>query len=414
MSKYIFEGKLFLAIILVGLVSLASCGSSKKESAVSGKQYLVVLSMDGFRWDYTDHASTPNLDRIAQEGVRAAYLNPSFPTKTFPNHYTIATGLYPDHHGLVNNSFYAPELDKYYRISDRNAVEDGRFYGGEPIWVTAEKQGVTAATFYWVGSEAKIKEIRPTYWKKYSNMPYLNRIDTVISWLQLPSKERPRLVMWYLDEPDHTGHAFGPTASPTCKKVEYLDSLLGLFLTKLNGLPIADSINFIVTSDHGMGNISNNRVIDLQSLLKKKWIKIIQGSNPVYTIKAEAGCQDSIIQNLSHIEHVRAWKSENIPSRLHYGTNPRTLDITVVADSLWSLRWRGDGDFSGGTHGYDNRDTDMHTIFYAVGPAFKSNYVSPPFNNVDIYNLMTKILQITPAKNDSNFSHVESLLKKAD
>jgi len=370
--------------------------------------------MDGFRWDYAAHASTPNLDQIAKKGVRAAYLNPSFPTKTFPNHYTIATGLYPDHHGLVNNSFYAPDLDKYYKISDRDAVEDGRFYGGEPIWVTAEKQGVTSATFYWVGSEAKIEGIRPTYWKKYASMPYLNRIDTVISWLQLPLKARPRLIMWYLDEPDHTGHAFGPTAPQTYKKVEYLDSLLGVFLEKLEGLPIADSINFIVTSDHGMGNISNDRVIDLQSVLKSKWIKIIQGSNPVFTIKAERGYKDSILQKLSNVKHLRAWKSENIPSRLHYGTNPRTLDITVVADSLWSLKWEGDGDFSGGTHGYDNRDTDMHTIFYAFGPAFKSKYVSPHFNNVDIHDLMAKILQIKPAKNDGNFSHVESMLKNKE
>jgi alkaline phosphatase D len=412
MNKFYSFRIAYVVIFLTSLVLFNSCKSTKEIQETSKGQYVIILSMDGFRWDYADHTSTPNLDRIAKQGVKAVYLNPSFPTKTFPNHYTIATGLYPDHHGLVNNSFYAPGLDKYYKISDRNAVEDSSFYGGEPIWVTAEKQGVTAATFYWVGSEAKIKGIRPQYWKRYANMPYLNRIDTVIRWLQLPLKERPHLVMWYLDEPDHTGHAFGPESAQTYSKVKYLDSLLGIFMDRLENLPIADSINFIITSDHGMGNISNDKVIDLKSELKEKWVRIIQGSNPVFTIKAEDGYQDSIIEKLSAVDGIRAWKSENIPARLHYGTNPRTLDITVVADSLWSAEWGSNGDFTGGTHGYDNRDSDMHTIFYACGPAFKNGFVSNPFNNVDIYNLLAYLLHINPAQNDGNFEHIKPVLKK--
>jgi len=171
------------------------------------KPYLVILSMDGFRWDYPEKVATPNLDSVAAVGVKAKSIIPSFPTKTFPNHYTMVTGLYPDHHGIVQNEFYDPESGRYYRIGDRKAVMDGTFYGGEPIWVTAEKQDVKSASYYWVGSEAEIGGVRPAYWKEYDGkVPFENRIDSVISWLRLPEEKRPHLILLYFDEPDGYGH----------------------------------------------------------------------------------------------------------------------------------------------------------------------------------------------------------------
>lgn len=398
----------FLLAVLLVAVSFSAC----KEDQSVADPYVVMLSMDGFRWDYTDGVPTPNFDKIARSGVKARSLKPAFPTKTFPNHYTIATGLYPDHHGIVLNSFYDEPSGRYYAISDRDAVEDGYFYGGEPIWVTAENQGLISGSYFWVGSEAEIGGCVPTYTKKYdAELPYQQRIDSVISWLQKPEDVRPHLVLWYLDEPDHTGHDAGPDSRAVDSLVIRLDSLLGVFLEKLERLPIADKVNVIVTSDHGMGNISNDRKVALSEHLKKEWIKELQGINPNFNILAENGFEDSIYQALIHVEGIKTWKTGTLPERLNYGTHPRTLDLVVVADSSWSVVWDRETVTSGGAHGFDNENTDMHAIFYAFGPAFKENYECPPFENVNIYPLICEILGLLPAPVDGNLEPVKELLK---
>jgi len=210
-----------------------------------------MLSMDGFRWDYPDIAETPNLDYIKEHGVKAQSLKPSFPTKTFPNHYTMITGLYPDHHGIIHNNFYDPEKEMYYRTSNREAVQNGEFYGGEPIWVTAENQDIITASYFWIGSEAAVRGVKPTYWKIYEHhFPYTQRIDSVIYWLELPEDERPHLITWYMDEPDSKGHRYGPESTEIKETITYLDSLVGVFLNRLQELPIHENINIIITSDH--------------------------------------------------------------------------------------------------------------------------------------------------------------------
>ncbi|MEZ5197705.1 MAG: ectonucleotide pyrophosphatase/phosphodiesterase [Bacteroidales bacterium] len=320
-------------ISILVLLAFTACNSSKENDSVP---YVIMLSVDGFRWDYTDKVETPNLDRIAKMGVKAESLKSSFPTKTFPNHYSIATGLYPDHHGIVLNSFYDPSEDRYYSIMDREAVEDGSFYGGEPIWVTAEQQGIVSGSFFWVGSEAEIKGTRPTYWKKYDHdFPYVQRIDSVISWLEKPEALRPHLILWYFDEPDHTGHKSGPDSKELKSKIEELDSLIGYFLKCVDELLIKDEINIIVTSDHGMASISDDRKIALQEQITMDWVEEMQGYNPNYNIKVKEGYIDSVCNELLLVEHISFWKSTNIPARLHYGSNDRTLDIVVVADSNW-------------------------------------------------------------------------------
>ncbi|MBU2465082.1 MAG: ectonucleotide pyrophosphatase/phosphodiesterase, partial [Bacteroidetes bacterium] len=194
--------KVLFFALFISLTGLISCTQISQENK-NDERILVVLSLDGFRWDYSDRFGAPNLEQIASEGVKAESMIPSFPSTTFANHYTMATGLYPDHHGILVNRFYDPILDETYNEpGKRSTVEEGKFYGGEPIWVTAEKQDVKTATFFWVGSEADVKGIRPSIWKKYDHgFPYEQRIDTVIAWLQLPEEERPRLIMWYFDEP---------------------------------------------------------------------------------------------------------------------------------------------------------------------------------------------------------------------
>ncbi|MCF8368923.1 MAG: ectonucleotide pyrophosphatase/phosphodiesterase [Bacteroidales bacterium] len=398
-----------LLILLLPILIFSGCFTKQEPE----KPYVIMLSMDGFRWDYTDKVPTPNFDKIAKMGVKAKSLRPSFPTKTFPNHYSIATGLVPDHHGIVLNSFYDPETKRKYEIFDRTAVEDGSFYDGEPIWVTADNQGVVSGSFFWVGSEADIAGKHPTYWKRYDHkFDYGQRIDTVIAWLQKPEAVRPHLILWYYDEPDHSGHKFGPDSPELERTIVMMDSLLGVFLTKLESLPNAGQFNVIVTSDHGMGNISNDRKIALYDHVKKEWIEEIEGYNPNYNIMANKGYEDSIYMALQSVVGISVWKTGELPDRLIYGSNPRTLDLVVLADSSYSVVLYPDKKVGNGAHGFDNDNKDMHAIFYAFGPAFKVDYISPAFNNIDIYPLICEILNLNPAPVDGTLENVLPLLNK--
>ncbi len=406
--------QLTLSTILLVII-LGACSSNPYVKEIPKEQYVVMLSLDGCRWDYPQMYDMPNLESIARQGVKLESLQPSFPSKTFPNHYSIATGLYPDHHGIIQNSFYDPEMDAYYKISDREAVENGDFYGGEPIWVTAEKQGLRTASFFWVGSEAPVCDTYPTRWKKYDHhFPYEARVDSVISWLQLPKQDRPRLITWYYPEPDGVGHRYSPESPEVKEKVEYLDSLIGDFLNKLAQLPIADQVNVIVTSDHGMARISGDKAIYFDDYIQTTWLDTALGSNPMWMFDPKEGYKDSVYLNLKRADHMQVWTKDSIPENLHYGTNSRVMDIITAPDLNWSVGWRErelPADYIGGTHGYDPHYKDMHAIFYAAGPAFKNGYVHPTVENVNIYPLIAKILNLDPAETDGKLENVSRMLK---
>ena len=247
----------YLITALLAVLSVTGCSSVRSERETP---YVVMVSLDAFRWDYDSIYGTPVLDDIADKGVMAVRLIPSFPTKTFPNHYSIATGLYPDHHGLVNNSFYAPDLDLVYRIGDRAMVSNGAFYGGEPVWITARKAGLKTASFYWVGSEAPVMGMQPDFWKPFDEeVPFSDRVDTVLAWLSLPERKRPHLVTLYFEEPDAVSHVYGPLSPETGSVVRSLDSLMGVLREGISKLPHAKKINLIVLSDHGMAEIDTSR-----------------------------------------------------------------------------------------------------------------------------------------------------------
>jgi alkaline phosphatase D len=409
-SFFIKTSKISLLIVF-GLLFILP--GFRKASRKPFKNYVVLVSLDGFRWDYSSLYKTPNLDNMAREGVKADRMISSFPTVTFPNHYSIATGLYPDHHGLINNSFPAPDLGLFYRMGDRTAVENAAFYGGEPLWVTAEKQGVRAASFFWVGSEAPVGGIHPSYWKIYDEkVTYSERIDTVIKWLGYPREKRPEFVTLYFDEPDAISHDFGPASPETGKVVESLDSLMGLLRVKLSSLPDAKRINLIILSDHGMAHVSSEKYINIKAIVPTRMIASISGSNPVYLINATEGKRDSVLYLINNAKGLKAWKKSEVPSKWHYGTNIRIPEIVVVADSSWSIGTRTDGrSLRVGAHGYDNQNSDMFAIFYATGPAFRKNFKFSEINNVDVYNLVCRILNIKPAKNDGDPAHIKGMLK---
>lgn len=402
----------FLFLLLIGAMSFA-CTSQKQSSLHTTEQYVVMLSMDGWRWDYASRVETPNLDYIATMGVMAEYSKPAFPSKTFPNHYSMATGLYPDNHGIVDNNFTCPELGTY-RLGDRASVENGAFYGGEPIWVTAETQGVTTASFFWVGSEAPVKGVQPTYWKQFDGrVPFTDRIDTVLHWLQLPLDQRPRLVTFYFQEPDSQGHATGPDSPEIDQLVMHLDSLVGVLIAGLKDLDIYNQINLIVTSDHGMTEVSPERYIDISAYTPRNWYTRTHGGNPLLHADPIEGMMDSIYNILQQVENIYVWKKAEVPARLNYGTNPRIGELVILADSTWSVGWgrAREGYNSGGAHGWDNAKKDMHTIFYAMGPAFKVNHRHQAIEVVDLYPLIARIMGLRPAEVDGKMERVEGMLR---
>lgn len=377
------------------------------------EQIVVVLSLDGFRWDYAQTTATPTLNLLAKEGVKAESLIPCFPSKTFPNHYTIATGLYPSNHGLVNNSFYDPASGESYAIVKKEARFNPAFYDGEPIWITAQNQGLHTASYNWVGSDVAIQGIHPDYWKDYNGgIPLIQRIDTIVKWLEMPKAQRPRLIMAYYHEPDGMGHSYGPDDVRTLNMVHELDSLTGVLYNRIRKLPNSGCINLIVLSDHGMGKISSDRNIALSDFISESWNVRIEGGDPMYNIYAEAPVVDSVYQRLKAVPHMQVWKAGEVPAHLNYRGNLRIGDIVIVADSAWSITRNAPKEsYTGGTHGYDPRNTAMHTIFYAAGPAFKQGYVQPSFQNIHIYPLLAKILGIVPAKTDGDLEQVMGMLR---
>lgn len=405
-----FKAKTIISIsaCVLGLVIAGFVGSDKKEQ----KNYVLLVSFDAFRYDYPVIYNTPNMNILAKDGIKADRMISSFPTNTFPNHYSIATGLYPDHHGLVNNSFPAPDLGMFYRMGDRQAVENPAFYGGEPMWVTAQKQGLRAASFFWVGSEAPVGGMHPTYWKKYDESTgYGERIDTVMKWFTYSEERRPRLVTLYFDEPDATSHSFGPESEETKEVVESLDSLVGVIRGKIALLPFADRVNLIVLSDHGMASVSPEKYINLKSVVPDRMIESISGGNPVYLINPASGKADSVLLLINSTSGVKAWRKSELPEQWHYGTHPRIPEIVVVADSSWSIGTRPSASRSRGAHGYDNQNPELYSIFYAAGPAFKKNRTLQELNNVDVYNIVCKILKLKPAPNDGNPEILKKIIR---
>lgn len=371
-------------------------------------RYVVVLSMDGFRSDYPQKAHTPTLDSLGKVGIRSTF-RPSFPSVTFPNHYSMATGLHPDHHGLVNNFFYASDLDSVYVMGNPNTA----FFGGEPIWNTAEKQGIRTASFYWVGSEYPIQGRQPSIWKPFDkNVPFSDRADSVISWLQMPEDVRPHLIMWYMEEPDAIGHSATPDSSATYEVVEKLDKVLNHFFNEARKLDIFNQIDFIVLSDHGMATFTPDKYVNLNDYLPRDSFDYVFDGVPTL-LYPKKSYVDSAYALLKQVPHITVWKKNEIPAKYVYGTHPRIGDLVVMPDIGTYVQFREQSNpRQGATHGYDNFTPEMEAIFYAAGPSFKKNTEVPTMANVNLYLLITRLLDIQPAPNDGDNKVVSGLLEE--
>jgi predicted AlkP superfamily pyrophosphatase or phosphodiesterase len=400
-----------LSFILLATAYLAAACQNQSDN------YTVILSLDGNRWDYPEYYEMPFFDSLATVGVKAR-MEPSFPSSTFPNHYTMATGLVPDHNGLVNNSYWNPETQHGYAIRDPESRYDPRYYLGEPIWVTAQKQGVKCASIYWVGSDIPIKDTYPTYYRRWEEEPhwtFSERCDEIVRLMSLPEKERPRLVMGYFDEPDHMGHVFGPMSPETKEMCEEMDSLVHNLYLRLMALPYAHKINFIVAGDHGMTPISKDRAVCATDYISMDWVERFVGDTPT-SIWVKEGYVDSVYNHLSGVEHIRVWKKGEVPEYLHYGTSNRLGEVIVCPDLGWQFGLRGAR--NGGNHGFDCKELDMMVAFRAIGPDFKENFDAPytegeqsSFRNIDLYPLLCHLLGIKPAPVDGKLERIQKILK---
>lgn len=410
----------FFSALLI-LVLFAACNTSKqvghKETSEQIKPTLILVSFDGCRYDYPDHCDTPNLDAIAANGVKAEGLKTSFPSKTFPNHITIVTGLYPGNHGIIANKIYDHNTGEYYKLSNK-AVTEAKWYNGEPIWVTAELQGFKTATFFWPGSEAPIKGVRPTYWKAYEHtFPYEKRVERVLNWLDLPEEERPQFISLYFDEPDGQGHRHGPLSKEALSALEEVDGHLGDLLKGLKERGLEDKVNIIVLSDHGMTTVSRDRLIYLDDYIDLNDVLVVDWS-PIAAIRPKPGKEEKVYNALKGAHpHMKVYKKGELPEEYHYNDYKFIQPIIIVADLGWTMGshqfyGKKPGKPSGGTHGYDPNYTEMNAIFYAQGPAFKKGYTAPVFQNIHVYELMCAVLGLEPAQNDGDIKEVKELLER--
>lgn len=406
-------------LVFIGLLFVWTATFSQEKEPI-----LILISLDGFRHDYVERFQPENLSRFIAEGTAAKGLIPSFPTKTFPNHYTIATGMLPEHHGLVDNAFYEPFKDQVYTMGNRAIVQDGYWYGGTPIWVLVEQQGIKAASYFFVGTEAPIQGVRPSYYYDYDGgVPNLTRIAKVFDWLRLPEADRPRLITLYFSDMDDTGHRYGPNNDVELKKtLDRLDHELGALFEGLESFDLP--IHVVLVSDHGMMEVKQENLILLEDLTegikgrvvnngalahlhlenpkeKDKVIDLLLSRNPNLTID-----DLSTPENYSDLTAFPQRKGDllilpkegyyltDVKGKVRYQSNAARFQTQVF-----------------GEHGFSPRYKDMRGIFYAKGPMIKVGLEIEPFQNIHIYPLLCRILNLPLPENlDGKSAVLEPIL----
>jgi predicted AlkP superfamily pyrophosphatase or phosphodiesterase len=402
------------------LLILAACrGAPSPATPAPAGATLVLVSIDGFRPDYLRRPASARLRRLAAEGAEARWLEPVAPTLTFPNHYSIVTGLFPAHHGVVGNAMFDPAIGYRFSIRDTAAVRDPRWWGGEPIWVTAVKQGQRSATFFWPGSEAAIGGVRPTYGRAYdSAVPNGVRVRQVLAWLRLPPSKAPSLVTLYFSDVDAAGHRFGPDAPQVDSAIARVDSAIGQLVDGLASIGAGSRFNLLIVSDHGMTGVSRDRLIYLDDYLPLPSVRVDEWA-PILGVTPLTGTAEDVYRRLKgRHPHLTVYRRAEAPPRFHFDASPRLAPVIAVADEGWLVTSHAimdtlspDG-FPKGMHGYDPAVPAMRAFLVARGPAFRRGVVVPPFTNVHLYALMAHILGLRPAPNDGVLDSAATLLRR--
>ncbi|MGA8043954.1 MAG: ectonucleotide pyrophosphatase/phosphodiesterase [Terracidiphilus sp.] len=376
--------------------------------------YVVLVSLDGFRWDYAKRDGAKHLLEIGKEGVWAPEgMLPSFPSLTFPNHFTIVTGLYPEHHGLVANNFYDERKQAHYTISDPKAVTDGSWYSGVPLWSLAESQGMRTACLFWPGSEAEIAGYRPTYFLHYDEkIGEDERVAQVLDWLKLPEAERPHFITLYFSEPDHEGHEFGPDAPETRAAVRKVDALVGKLKAGLDASKLP--VDLVVVSDHGMTKVA------------AAWITLDQFADlagfetagALLYGKTEADRQRVYDQLKKASSEFKVYRRKNVPGDLHFNQNDREGDPVVIATGAYAIRAHGpaagkpDRKPTAGAHGFDPAlMPEMKASFFAEGADIVPGKTVLPFENVNLYPWLAHMLGLHAPKTDGSLNVLAGTLR---
>ncbi|XP_042363020.1 venom phosphodiesterase 1 [Plectropomus leopardus] len=386
------------------------------------QQPLLLVSLDGLRAEYlqTWSALIPVLDKLKTCGTSAPYMQAAFPSKTFPNHYTIVTGLYPESNGLIDNTMYDPVFDASFSLSSPEK-DNPAWYLGQPIWHTAKHHGLKSGTFFWPGSDVKINGSFPDIHKPYNGkVPFEERVFTVLKWLQLPDDERPDFYTLYLEEPDKSGHNYGPVSGGLIEAIQGVDKVIGQLMNGLKQIGLHRCLNIIIVADHGMEDTSCDRKAVLQELVgdvRSYWVT--EGTFGRIRAKDKDTVLDSagLVANMTCKEpdqKIKPYLKANLPKRLHFANSRRIEDISVLVDPKWLFeRYPGSLTFcSGGAHGYDNDAESMHAMFLSYGPKFYHMTEIEPFSNIELYNLMCDVMQISPTDNNGTHGSMNHILRR--
>ncbi|MFM1971321.1 MAG: hypothetical protein RL185_3 [Bacteroidota bacterium] len=424
LSSYIKRGLGLIVTSLLGTIYLFAQDTAqqinlltKNDPSQYNQPYVILISADGFRADFTEKYDAKFLQSISKTGVRAKYMQPSYPSVTFPNHYTIVTGLYPSHHGLVDNTYIDVASGQQYSMGNKKMVSEGKWYGGTPLWVLAEQQKMIAASFFWVASEADIQGIKPTYHYIYNEKtPIGKRIQTVKDWLSLPEARRPHLITLYFPDVDHDAHTYGPEQPIVKNSVQFVDSSINALQQAL--APLNLPINYIFVSDHGMTTVDIDNTIGLPEVVDKNYFNVPWGDALLHLYAKDTSKIESTYQALKKDNRFTTYKLDETPAYWHYKKADdrfnRLGDLILVPKTIHQVFNLGTRKPTPGKHGFDNKEVDMRASFMAWGPAFKKGLMIEGFENVHVYPLVAKILGLKVDENkiDGKIKVLSPILKK--
>ena len=410
----------FVITLVISLLIVPAVFGQTRETP-----YVLLISFDGFRYDYADKFNAPTFKSLVAKGAYAEGLIPTFPSKTFPNHYSIITGLYPGHHGLVDNNFYDPARHELYEMKNIQRVRDAYYYGGTPLWKLASDHGLKSASFFWIGSDLTDPKLRPDYYYTYDeSVPDTTRIQQVITWLTLPARDRPHFITVYFSSPDHEGHLFGPSSDETQAAVQHADAALKSLLEKLETLSLP--INTIIVSDHGMEELEKKAetYIFLDEILNRKdtTLHVANGGTQVHLYLREHAKVDSLYRKLKgNDRRYSVLPRQQFPGRWHYNV-ARAGDLLLLANPGFYFIDQERTKFLSalqpgkyfGVHGYDpKRVKNMQGIFFAFGPNIRAGQKIKAFENIHVYPLVAKILNLTTPRIDGD-ERIINLIYKPD
>uniref|UniRef100_A0A667ZZ62 Ectonucleotide pyrophosphatase/phosphodiesterase 1 n=1 Tax=Myripristis murdjan TaxID=586833 RepID=A0A667ZZ62_9TELE len=402
------------------------CEEIQQEQCPAGfsKSPVILVSMDGFRAGYMKAYGglLPVITKLRNCGTSTPYMRPAYPTKTFPNHYTIVTGLYPESHGIVDNKMYDVTRNATFSLKIAEKFNP-QWYQGEPVWLTAMRNNHKTATFFWPGSDVAVSGKFPDFYKKYDkNIPFEKRVSTLFEWLSLPQGQRPDFYTLYLEEPDSSGHRYGPASSQVIEALLRVDKILGMLMDGLKQRNLHRCVNLVFLSDHGMEEASCKKAVFLSSYQDNTDdFNVIQG--PAARVRPKRLPEDfysfdyeGLVKNLScrtPDQPMRPYLKENLPKRLHFANNVRIERAHLYMKPTWQAADMKEIKYcSGGFHGSDNVFKNMQAVFFGYGPALKHKTVVPPFENIEVYNLLCDLLDVSPAPNNGTHGSLNHLLKR--